>query len=146
MNPAQEFVQRAKGLIGKRQHQEAVKVCRLGLLSHPTLVEGRILLGTALLELGRYDEVLAEMRVAIDLAGESAQAHLLKGEAFLRKGDLKQAEASLLEARKLDPHNDRIAQLIAEVRRGGLKKVPLPADSPDFANVGGVETRVYPAT
>jgi len=149
---AHEFIQRARGLIGRRQYQEAVKVCRLGLLSHPTLVEGRIVLASALLELGRHDEVLAEMRVALDLAADSPQAHILKGEAFLRKGDLKQAEEALLAARKLDPKNDRIAQLIAEVRRGGLRppvgahgRVVSSGGADDFA-VGGVATRVYPAT
>ncbi|MCC6993284.1 MAG: tetratricopeptide repeat protein, partial [Deltaproteobacteria bacterium] len=149
---AHEFIQRARGLIGRRQYQEAVKVCRLGLLSHPTLVEGRIVLASALLELGRHDEVLAEMRVALDLAADSPHAHILKGEAFLRKGDLKQAEEALLAARKLDPKNDRIAQLIAEVRRGGLRppagahgRVVSSGGADDFA-VGGVATRVYPAT
>ena len=49
------------------QYQEAVKVCRLGLLGRPTTVEGRVVLGQALLALKRYDEVLAEMRVALEL-------------------------------------------------------------------------------
>src|SRR6185436_11495745 len=66
---------------------EAVKVCRLGLLGRPTTVEGRVVLGQALLALKRYDEVLAEMRVALELDHSSSAALLLKGEALLRKGD-----------------------------------------------------------
>ena len=46
------------------QYHEAVKICRLGLLGKPTAVDGRVVLGQALLALRRYDEVLAEIRRA----------------------------------------------------------------------------------
>src|SRR3954467_5458252 len=82
-----DFVTRGQALIGSGQYQEAVKVCRLGLLGRPTTVEGRIVLGQALLALKRYDEVLAEMRVALELDHTSHAAQALKGEAQLRKGD-----------------------------------------------------------
>jgi hypothetical protein len=62
-----DFVTRGQALVSSGQYQEAVKVCRLGLLGRPTTVEGRVVLGQALLALKRYDEVLAEMRVALEL-------------------------------------------------------------------------------
>ena len=79
----------AKGqtLVNSGQYQEAVKVCRLGLLGRPTTVEGRVVLGQALLALKRYDEVLAEMRVALELDHHSFTAQRLKAEALLLKGD-----------------------------------------------------------
>ena len=45
------------------------------------------MLGQALLALKRFDEVLAEMRVALELDHGSIAAQILKGEALLRKGD-----------------------------------------------------------
>jgi hypothetical protein len=82
-----DFVTRGQALVSSGQYQEAVKVCRLGLLGRPTTVEGRVVLGQALLALKRYDEVLAEMRVALELDHGSSAAQVLKGEALLRKGD-----------------------------------------------------------
>ena len=82
-----DFVTRGQTLIGAGQFQEAVKVCRLGLLGRPTAVDGRVVLGQALLALKRYDEVLAEMRVALELDPDAPAALAIKGEALLRKGD-----------------------------------------------------------
>src|ERR1041384_2519691 len=82
-----DFVTRGQALVSSGQYQEAVKVCRLGLLGRPPTVEGRVVPGQALLALKRYDEVLAEMRVALELDHTSQAAQALKGEAQLRKGD-----------------------------------------------------------
>ena len=43
-----DFVSRGQALVAAGQFQEAVKVCRLGLLGRPTTVEGRVVLGQAL--------------------------------------------------------------------------------------------------
>ncbi len=82
-----DFVAKGQTLVNSGQYQEAVKVCRLGLLGRPTTVEGRVVLGQALLALKRYDEVLAEMRVALELDHHSFTAQRLKAEALLLKGD-----------------------------------------------------------
>jgi len=58
-------------------------------------------LGQALLALRRYDEVLAEMRVASELEPGNAGAHQLRGEALLRKGDPHAAVEALERAKKL---------------------------------------------
>ena len=139
-----EFVQRGKVLIVKKQYQDAVKVCRLGLLAHPTLVEGRLVLGTALMALGRYDEVLAEMRVALELDKLSPLGYLLKGEALLRKGDFRQANEVLNRAKELDPLNDKIGGLLDEVRRGRESTRPRAIAAPSF-KAEATETRAYPA-
>jgi tetratricopeptide (TPR) repeat protein len=82
-------------------------VCRLGLLANPSLVEGRLVLGMALMALGRYDDVLAEMRVALEVEANNVLATLLKGEALFYKGDHEQAKEVLERAQKLDPKNDK---------------------------------------
>src|SRR5689334_19495569 len=134
-----EFIQRGKVMIVRRQFQEAVRVCRLGLLANPTLVEGRLVLGMALMALGRYDDVLSEMRVALEGDAGNVLATLLKGEALFYKGDHEQAQEVLERARKLDPKNDKPELLLREIqlaREAGLL--------PDAAREC-TDTKVYPA-
>jgi tetratricopeptide (TPR) repeat protein len=137
-NDSLEFVQRGKVSIVRRQYAEAVKICRLGLLGNPTLLEGRLVLGMALSALERWDEVLAEMRVALEIDPQSPLAWLLKGEALVGKGDYQQAEASLRRAKELDPSNTKADQLLSEIqiaRAAGFEGIPAePTD-----------TKVYPA-
>ena len=137
-NDSLDFVQRGKVSIVRRQYADAVKICRLGLLAHPTLLEGRLVLGMALTALGRWDEVLAEMRVALEVDAQSALAWLLKGEALVGKGDFQQAEDTLKRAKELDPSNAKADQLLAEIsvaRAAGFEGIPAePTD-----------TKVYPA-
>jgi tetratricopeptide (TPR) repeat protein len=137
-----DFVSRGQALVAAGQFQEAVKVCRLGLLGRPTTVEGRVVLGQALHALKRYDEVLAEMRVALELDHTSVPAHALKAEALLRKGDTQAAIEALHEARKLAPGDPRIMQLLGEAEHGPGKR---PSTShPAVGFVGGGDTKHYP--
>lgn len=137
-NDSLDFVQRGKVSIVRRQYAEAVKICRLGLLGQPSLLEGRLVLGMALTALGRWDEVLAEMRVALETDANAALAWLLKGEALVGKGDYLQAEQTLKRAKELDPSNSKADQLLQEIataRAAGFEG--LPAEPTD--------TKVYPA-
>lgn len=133
-----DFIQRGKVLIVRRQFQEAVKVCRLGLLAHPGYVEGRLVLGMALMALGRHDEVLAEMRVAMELDADNPMAHLLKGEALFHKRDYEQARDVLARAQELDPLNEKVGKLVEDVE-----------DVLFYGHEPGprakTETKVYPA-
>jgi tetratricopeptide (TPR) repeat protein len=137
-NDSLDFVQRGKSAIVRRNYAEAVKICRLGLLAHPTLVEGRLILGMALTALARWDEVLAEMRVALDLDEKNPLAWLLRGEALVAKGDLAQASTTLKRAKELDPSNPKVEQLLGEIamaRAAGFEGV----------SAEQVDTKVYPA-
>lgn len=111
---AADFVQRGRDLVARGQYSEAVKVCRLGLLAHPADLQGRLLLGSALMALERHDEVLAEMRVALEMEGRSAPALGLQGEALLRKGDVQKAVEVLARARQLAPDSAELRALHAE--------------------------------
>jgi tetratricopeptide (TPR) repeat protein len=132
-----DFVQRGKVLIVRRQFQEAARVCRLGLLGQPQLLEGRLVLGMALMALGRYEEVLGEMRVALDIDERSALAWLLRGEALALKGDYQQAEKVLLRAKQLDPSNEKADKLLADIRTALAAGMQLELHEP-------IETREYP--
>src|SRR5262249_58639859 len=81
-----DFVQRGKGLLVRREFAEVVSVCRAGLSEYPDALDGRLLLGTALLALKHYDEAIDEMRIAEAQDQTNVLVHLLRGEALLRRG------------------------------------------------------------
>ena len=143
-----DFVTRGQALVAAGQYQEAVKVCRLGLLGRPTTVEGRVVLGSALLALKRFDEVLAEMRVALELDHNSISAQVLKSEALLKKGDPDGAIEVLKKLRQQAPDDPRIPGLLAEAQRG-VGKAPTSAVHPSVGFVsssgtGEASTKHYP--
>ncbi len=139
-----DFVSRGQELLLAGQYQEAVKVCRLGLLARPTEVHGRLVLAQALLGLRRYDEVLAEMRVAIEVDGHNAGAHQLKGEALLRKGDGFAAVEALERAASLAGPDPAIAGLLAEARRS-IAAAGAHSAGAAFGDPGDSLTKHYPA-
>lgn len=139
-----DFVSRGQDLVLSGQYQEAVKVCRLGLLARPTDVSGRLVLGQALLALRRYDEVLAEMRVAVELDARNAGAHQLKGEALLRKGDAFAAVDALERALELAPGDPAIAGLLAEGRLA-IAADGARSTGPAVGDYGDSLTKHYPA-
>ena len=46
--PATDFVSRGQALVAAGQYQEAVKICRLGLLAKPSDLAGRLITHEAL--------------------------------------------------------------------------------------------------
>ncbi len=135
---ALDFVQRARVAIVRRQYAEAIKICRLGLLGQPALLEGRLVLGMALIAQGRHDEVLQEMRVALETDPQSALGWLMKGEALVGKRDFGQAELALERARGLDPSNPKAVELLGKIHRAraaGFEGVPIESTG----------TKEYPA-
>lgn len=141
-----DFVQRGQALVAKGQYQEAVKVCRLGLLAHPTAIDGRLVLGSALMALRRYDEVLAEMRVALELDASSSEALALKGEALLRKGDSYQAADVLSHARTIDPTSGRVRALSEEADMSVAASGGQSHDTGGgYGEIGDSMTKHYPA-
>lgn len=135
-----EFVRRAAAHLTREELHEAVKVCRLGLLVNPGCLDGRLLLGTALLALNRADEALSEMRVAVELEADSARAHALLGEALLRLNQLEKGREHLLRARELDPEDSRSSELLSNAERS------TPERQDGAALLHGADTKVYPAS
>jgi predicted Zn-dependent protease len=56
------------------QFDEAVRVCRAGLVQHPAYLSARITLGRALLEMGRYDESASEFDYVLKAAPDNLTA------------------------------------------------------------------------
>ncbi|MCS6797172.1 MAG: tetratricopeptide repeat protein [Myxococcota bacterium] len=110
----EELMARAKELVAERRYQDAVKACRRVLLAHPDDVQVRLLLGQALLALGRHEEVRAEM-TAVLRAREDATALRLLAEAYLRAGQTDRARDALERARAISPDDTAVRELLGEV-------------------------------
>ncbi|MFH1130547.1 MAG: tetratricopeptide repeat protein [Pseudomonadota bacterium] len=132
------FVERGKELIVQRRFLQAARECRLGLLSYPRNVEGRLVLGTALMALGRHEQVLAEMKVVLDLDSNNAVAYRLKGEALFECAEYAKAWEVLFRALQLDPNNKKIRDLLAEIEE--KSQIDETAGEEDTFS-----TKVYPA-
>lgn len=142
-----DFVERGQAMVARGQYQDAVKVCRLGLLANPTNLEGRLVLGRALAALRRHDEVLAEMRVALEIEPTNADAIAMRGEALLRKGDARQAADLLRRATQLDPTSQVFQQLLeeAELAAAAATRGRGPRALDSFDSPIDSHTKHYPA-
>ncbi|MCC7537920.1 MAG: tetratricopeptide repeat protein, partial [Deltaproteobacteria bacterium] len=116
---SEDFTGRAKILITQRSYQEAVRICRRGLLTRPDYVDGRILLGLALLALRRFEEVRVEMLALLRVAPQHPIAHRILGEAYLRAGDVQRAREALDTAAALAPHDPVTQDLQEELAESG---------------------------
>jgi predicted Zn-dependent protease len=126
------FVQHGKRLLVHREFEEVVRVCREGLEASPDDEDGRLLLVTALLGLKRYDDALEELAVT---DGSSLLVHLLRGEAYLRRGDTLLAVEALANARAMDARNPVAEKLYNEAleRLNGITSAPPDAPRADEA-------------
>ncbi|MFH1679645.1 MAG: tetratricopeptide repeat protein [Candidatus Eisenbacteria bacterium] len=79
------FVGLAQVLLDRGEPDEAVRICRDGLLHHPNHSTGHLLLGLALDKSGQEDDALRAFREVIDLDPGNRLAKIRLGEAY-RKG------------------------------------------------------------
>ncbi len=111
---AHEVVARAKRLISERKYQDAVRACRRVLLTKPDEVEVRLLLGQALLALGRHDEVRIEMIAQAKRTPSIGAVYRLLGEAHIRGGERDEAVEALRAALRIDPGDLEARDLLEE--------------------------------
>jgi tetratricopeptide (TPR) repeat protein len=73
-------------------------------------------LGEALVRLGHSRDGEKHLRLAVDLAPESALAWLLLGQHYLTQGSLENARIALLNAQRLDPMNPAPCLMVAHLK------------------------------
>jgi tetratricopeptide (TPR) repeat protein len=113
----------------------------------PGMAEARVNLGAALADSGRFDEAIAQYRLALPEARDKSPIRLNIGLAYYKKGDLEAASREFDDLRRLQPENAQIAILLgdSEVRLGrGSAAVAMlrpmeaaNATNPDFEYVLG---------
>lgn len=107
---------KVRKLVLEHQFREAVKQARLLLLAEPRHIECRVLLAQSLIHLARYDEVVTETDVILELAPEDEEAWTLKGEALFFKGQYLPALRVLTRAAELRPEDQKIKRLMEEIK------------------------------
>jgi tetratricopeptide (TPR) repeat protein len=118
------FAQLAEECRRAGETDEAVGICRAGLVHHPDYLSARVTLGRALLELGRLDEAQAELNMVLSHAADNLAANRALAEVYQKRGQLKEALAQYkqaLELAKFDP------DLESEVQRIENAVSPPPA-------------------
>ncbi|MCP4447261.1 MAG: tetratricopeptide repeat protein [Myxococcales bacterium] len=110
-------------------------------------MEGRVVLGSALMALARFDEVLGEMKSALDMQPGNPSALALQGEALLRKGDGSRAVAVLEQAARVapgDPYVERLRVEAAAVAVAGPSPLLAVNIDPELEGVAIREEDVAP--
>jgi tetratricopeptide (TPR) repeat protein len=74
-----------------REAEEAVQVFSRGLQLQPENVDMQIGLAHALVEAGRYEDAMGQLRSVLPKASNDSTVHLLLGEVYLNQGDLADA-------------------------------------------------------
>ena len=109
---------RATQLIAEGQHDEAIRICRRGLLTHPDVPALRITLGRALMAAQRFEQARVEMLALARREPDDAEVHRMLGESYLRSGQRAKGEASLQRAVDLDPEDQEARALLEEAKGG----------------------------
>jgi tetratricopeptide (TPR) repeat protein len=89
---------RAEQLLADDKLEEAVAILQRVVAQAPGHLRARLLLGGALLELGKSGEAQAALSTAVDAWPHSAEAHLLLGYALLEHGERPAAVQQLQQA------------------------------------------------
>jgi tetratricopeptide (TPR) repeat protein len=118
--------------------QEAVDVCRAGLVIHPEYTSARVTLGRALIELGNLADAERELVRVLESAPENLTAIRALALLHRRRGDLAQALAHYQDALQLAPNDpelehivERLAQDLEAQRRQPQPQPVPPAPAPE---------------
>ena len=98
------FVDLARALNARGEHAEAAEVAQQGLLAHPDAVDGRLALAVAEAEQGRVREALEQIKRALLIEQDNAEALALMGRILLERGLTKRAVQFLSHAVRLEPN------------------------------------------
>jgi Flp pilus assembly protein TadD len=97
---------------------DAIAVCRDGLLRHPHYTTARLILAKALLSRQDFAAALAEIDAILRVSPNDVQCHRLAAEAHRRLGRLDEATQHLERAASLDPGDRESRALLGLLRAG----------------------------
>ncbi|MDQ6677557.1 MAG: tetratricopeptide repeat protein [Acidobacteriota bacterium] len=100
---AQQQLDRAWDLAASGRRPEAIAVLGEFIRVNPNNAEGRLLLGSLLMEQGRKEQSIEHLRAAVRLRPNSEEAHNALGEAYNKFGDTSEARAAFEKAVRLKP-------------------------------------------
>lgn len=125
------FAQLAEELRRAGQLQEAVAICRSGLVVHPSYLSARITLGRALLDLDQLEEAQRELTAVVQITPENFPALRALGECHLRRGQHSEALLYFTRALGLAPNDPDLEATVTALAR---KAAPVRPPAPDAGN------------
>jgi len=98
---------------------DAVAVCRDGLMRHPHYATARLILAKALMTRQDFAGALAEIEAILRSSPKDVQCHRLAAEVHRRLGRIDEAVRHLERAASLDPGDRESRALLGLLRAGG---------------------------
>ncbi len=111
------FAQLAEEYRRSGQTDEAVRICREGLVRHPGYLSARVTLGRALLDLGQLSEARGEFEFVVAEAPENLAAVRGLAEIYHRDGQSVEALAYYQRALALARHDPEIEEIVQQLSR-----------------------------
>ncbi len=122
------FAQLAEELRRKGANDEAVGICRAGLVHHPDYLTARVTLGRALIELDRLGEAFTELTAVLDAAPGNLPAIRAIAEIYQRRGLMSEALVHYRRALQLGQPDAGLQHTV-----GRIQQQMQPADPAPFA-------------
>ncbi len=111
------FAQLAEEYRRSGQTDDAVRICREGLVRHPGYLSARVTLGRALLDLGELAEARGEFEFVVAEAPENLAAVRGLAEIFHRDGQMAEALTYYERALALARHDPEIEEIVQQLSR-----------------------------
>ena len=122
------FAQLGEELRRVGANEEAIAVCRAGLLRHPGYLSARVTLGRALLELDRLDEAHAELAVVVSNASDNLAAIRGLAEIHQRRGEMAEALDYYRRALELARHDPDLEETVERMEKQAARHAPAEPD------------------
>ncbi len=111
------FAQLAEEYRRSGQTDEAVRICREGLVRHPGYLSARVTLGRALLDLGQLADARGEFEFVVAEAPENLAAVRGLAEIYHRDGQTAEALTYYERALALARHDPEIEEIVQQLSR-----------------------------
>ena len=99
------------------ENDEAVALCRAGLLHHPDHLSARVTLGRALIELNQLDHAFAELTLVLDAMPGDLVAIRALAEIYQRRGMMSEALVHYRRALQLAQHDSERSGTVDAIRQ-----------------------------
>ena len=117
------FLELSAAYLSQNRFMEAMVVCKKGLRSHPTHLEGRLLLAKVYAGQGKLPKALTEVDAALNAHPEAPDALYWKGEIHSRAGREADAIAEWKRAIASDPTH---SEALSSLKEKGIEVAPPP--------------------
>lgn len=94
---------------------EALQVCKQGVLANPHFAGGRIALARCLLEFSQLEKACEELKIAVELASENILAHSLLADTLLQLKKPKEALRAYKMLLFLNPQHAKAAKMVKKL-------------------------------